>query len=208
MADEATEILDPETPDTQTPEAADTPTEEPGADDWHKRYTDLQPEYTRATQTLSDEDRLLAHIQEKFPHLLADEEDEIEDTPDDDTAQEPSSVKDPRVDELAEWKQAEEQRRAQEQFEKDYTEAIGDREVSERGRKFIVNECFSNGANAEALKTAVQEWFDEVDSYKPKPRRRVPHVPDGGDETVAPERPKTDQERVALAMARIQAEQA
>jgi hypothetical protein len=53
--------------------------EDTGSVDWQKRYTDTQAEYTKNQQALADERKvwedeqaLLARVQEKFPHLLAE----------------------------------------------------------------------------------------------------------------------------------------
>lgn len=127
-------MLDDEAPDTP-----DTPTPETPADtDWQKRYSDLQPEYTRATQALKDhesiwedEQALLGRIAEKFPHLMADPE---EDTPYDDEDDEPTPSRepapDPRVDRLLAIE-------AQRQYDADLKKFAGDRELDDDGREWV-----------------------------------------------------------------------
>jgi hypothetical protein len=61
-----------------------------GTDDWEKRYGDLQPEYTRATQRLSEYEQLFQAAQQGNPDALAalglepaggdDEEEYLDDT--------------------------------------------------------------------------------------------------------------------------------
>lgn len=193
----------PAQPDTPTPETpvADTPQPEI---DYAKRYHDLQPEYTRATQTLSDEEKLLEHIQAKFPHLIADDiENDLGLDPEPEApAGEPQVMQDPRVDWLA-------AREAERQFTADLKDEAGDRDVSDFARERIYERTLALGGDREALKKATTEWFDYEDSLKPKPRPQAPHVPANGDTPSGePEGPLTHQDRVKRAMARIQAEQA
>lgn len=173
MAEEATAEA-PEVPDTPEPAATpDTPDV-----DYRKRYEDLQPEYTRATQKLADEQALLEHIAEKFPHLIADDQQDpdLEDDPVYD--EDPDEPVNADVEELKAWRAARDAERAEEAFENDFKEAIGDREISKQARSFIENRTVALGNNPEALSKAVDEWFEAVAPAKPKPR--VPNTPTGG----------------------------
>ncbi len=179
MTDEA-----PETPDTPSiTEAADT--------DWQKRYSDLQPEYTRATQALKDEQSVwedeqaaLARLAEKFPHLF---EDETDDTEDDDVFEdEPAApVQDPRVDFLA-------AKEAERQFEADFKQFNGDREVTGKGREWIearsrhIADSTGKKWGPDTLKMAVDEYHEHVNEITSSHLERVtkskkaPHTPAGG----------------------------
>jgi hypothetical protein len=128
-------MLDDETPDHDL----DTPVTPEADTDWQKRYSDLQPEYTRATQALKDhesvwedEQALLGRIAEKFPHLMADPEDETPayDDEDDETPTHAEPQPDPRVDWLA-------AREAQRQYDADLTRFAGDRDLDDDGKEWI-----------------------------------------------------------------------
>lgn len=179
------------TPDTPaTPDVADTT-------DWQKRYSDLQPEYTRTTQALKaeqdlweDDDALLARLREKRPDWVTGNEEE-EDTPD------YAEEDDDRPLTRAEWNawQAEQEAaknaaKAERQFETDLAEFVGERELSPHGEQFIQG-CLAkgdfNGRNgAENLRKAVDGWFEYEDGLrgqaapKPKDPPRVPHTPTTG----------------------------
>src|ERR1044072_6145045 len=116
--------------DQQAPPEADTPavagpTEAPGTQeqpqtDWEKRYQDLQPEYTRATQRLSELEQQQKWYElamttddpdthrQALQHLGYDvPDDDVED--DDPTAYEAGQFHDPRLDEPMSWKEQQEQ---------------------------------------------------------------------------------------------------
>ena len=145
---------------------------------WEQRYKDTQAEFTRKSQTLTDREALLAHIQENFPDMIAEEateeaEDEDDLLDDEETPSEPKP--DPRVDNLVAWQ-------AEQQFEKDLKGFVGDRELTDKGRKVIQALTLNGGNNAQALKAAVDEWFEiapPVEEEKPS-KKKAPHVLAGG----------------------------
>lgn len=168
--------------DETAPEATqDTPeleTAQPETD-WRKRYEDLQPDYTRKSQILTDEEQLLAHISEQFPHLMAEQADEDEDLSDDEDFRDdtPEPQPDPRIEQFETWM-------AQQQYEKDLGRFLGDRELSERGSKWVDAYSRANGHNAQSLEKAVEEWFALRDEFAPaepeKAKKKTTPVPAGG----------------------------
>lgn len=149
--------------------------------DWEKDYKELQAEYTRSQQALkdeqaawADEQALLARIQEKHPHLIADGEDDLDDEDDDEIEPERAEPKpDPRVDNLVQWQ-------AEQQFERDLTKFIAGRELTDKGRKVIEALTQQGGNNPKALEAAVNEWFEISPVEEEKPKRKAPHVLAGG----------------------------
>ena len=173
--DEAPEIPDTPTPTSDTPEIP-----------WQKRYEDLRPEYDRATQQLSrfekDPNAVLEFLQEKHPDLLVDDEPEEEET-----YVEPDEDEQPLT--RAEWKawqaeqaQAAKATAAQTQFETDFKQFVGDRELSKQGDAFVRFAAQKGDIKGpDDLKQTVDDWFTYEDSLKgPKARPRVPHVPANG----------------------------
>ena len=159
--------------------------------DWQKRYTDTQAAYTKNQQALAeaqrvweDEQALLARVQEKFPHLLAEEEEETEDEDeleDDEPAEVPAAVQ-KELDELRKWRQSIDGERGEQLFNQHLAEELGDREVPEKARDWIKDRTMSLGAHRNALKQAVEEFaaIQEQLSESKKRKPRVPHVPSGG----------------------------
>lgn len=166
--------------------------EDTGSVDWQKRYTDTQAEYTKNQQALADERKvwedeqaLLARVQEKFPHLMA-EEDETEDEAEgdlEDTTPDPSQfVSRKEFEDFQAWRNGIDGERGETQFKNDLAEELGDREVPAKVHDWIKDRTIALGANRKALKQAVAE-FEEIQTElgsKKKPKPRVPHVPAGG----------------------------
>lgn len=185
---------------TEEPEAPETGTEA-DTTDWKDRYDHLQPEYTRTTQQLKDEQKVwedeqavLARIQEKFPHLIADDTDETEEVEDD-----AYDDDDPRFAELAELKkksatydewianQVAKEDRAM--FDTDLATEAGERELSAKAKKAIWNETLELGGGRENLKKALASWIEYEDGLgeqymeRVKKSKRAPHMPANGKAT-------------------------
>lgn len=167
----------------EAPQIADTPTTPADTTDWRQRYESLQPEYTRTTQALKDaesiwedEQAALARFAEKFPHLIAAEDD---DTPEPDY--EPDEpVRDPRFDEIAPTVQQLVAWQADQQYSRDLSEIVGDRELSEKAKRTIKSWTTEGGNNREALEGAVKEWFELEDQIRGPQRKQSPTPPQPG----------------------------
>jgi hypothetical protein len=181
------------TPD-EAPDTPDTPvTQEHPADttDWQKRYTDLQPEYTRTTQALKaeqdlweDPDALAARLREKHPDWFEDDEEPDTDEPEYDTTPAQAET-DPRIEWLA-------SKEAERQYNADFKEFVGDREVHAKGKDWI--EARSRHIAAQAakpwgpdhLKAAVDDYFQFVDELtnehlqKVTDSKKAPRTPPSG----------------------------
>lgn len=186
--------------------------QESSSHDWEKDYKELQATYTREQQKLTDEQALLAHIQEKFPHLVT--EDDEHDEPDEDEP-DPDLVddEDPRFQKLTqleqrqqahdEWIATQSQKDATAQFNSDLTEEAGDRELSRQAREWIFNETIKLGDGRENLKKATQAWIEFEDGLgaqyleRVKKSKRAPHVPAGG-KTATGTKPVEDMTRAEL----------
>jgi hypothetical protein len=165
--------------------------EDTGSVDWQKRYTDTQAEYTRNQQALADERKvwedeqaLLARVQEKFPHLLEEGEEETEDETDfEDTEADPQEFATRKeLDEFKAWKQQIDQERGESLYKQHLAEELGDREIPEKAQAWIKDRTISLGAHRNALKQAVEE-FDAISAElgsKKKSRPKAPHVTPGG----------------------------
>lgn len=157
--------------------------------DWQKRYTDTQAEYTRNQQALADERKvwedeqaLLARVQEKFPHLLA-EEDDTEDEGDFEDEQDDDEIARLRAEhkELRQWQQTVEAERRAGYFTRDLNKALDGQEVSQQVQDWIYARTIALGDGPKNLKKAVEEFqaiAGELGQSKKKPR--APHVPKGG----------------------------
>lgn len=182
--------------------------------DYQKRYTDTQSAYTKAQQALreqesvwEDEQRLLARIGEKFPHLLADEEDADEDVDEDDDESPDFMTK----SEFKAWQdeqtaKADQQARNQ-QYETDIKKFVGERELSKFGRNAIDAMALRGEIKTpEQLEAAVQEWFAYEDSRATAPKKKAPHVLPGGKANtgVKPFHEMTRQEREDYMVERAQ----
>lgn len=177
--------------DETAPDATqDTPTTEPETQevDWRKRYEDLQPEFTRSRQTLTDREALLAHVAETFPDLIADDEDDEEDLAEDDGDNDRPLTK----AEFDEWKRGQfeqwrgqvDSERGSAKYEKDLSDVLEGRELSKEGREIIQALTITGGNDSKALKAAVERWFaispPASADEEPTTKRRTPHVPAGG----------------------------
>lgn len=162
-----------------TLETGDSVQDSQEAVDWQKRFTDTQAEYTRNQQALADERKvwedeqaLLARISEKYPHLIAEEDEDEE--PDVDDVD--SSYDEPDVMTKAEFKAWQEQQRqeqaaekAQAQFEQDFTRFVGDRELDQYGNTALRAGQYKG---PEELQAAIDEYFEYLDGLGAKPRKR------------------------------------
>jgi hypothetical protein len=173
--------------------------EDTGSVDWQKRYTDTQAEYTRNQQALADERKvwedeqaLLARVQEKFPHLLEEGEEETEDETDfeDTSALEVPPAVQKELDNLRQWRQSIDGERSQQQFERDLKANIDlDTEVEDEDARGKVHDLIlartldlqrQVGDGPKALKQAVEEFRAITAAAPKKSRPKAPHVPAGG----------------------------
>lgn len=151
--------------------------------DWRKRFEDTQAEFTRSRQTLSDEEALMKHISENFPHLLAEEaeDEDFDNDPDlrDDDPEPQAQVQAPEdYDEVRAWVAAQ-------QYQQDLQRFAGNRELTDDAREAIEDWSRAGGHTPQALEKAVNRWFKlfpppepEVEE-KPAKKKTVP-VPTGG----------------------------
>ena len=165
--------------------------------DWQKRYTDTQAEYTRNQQALADERKvwedeqaLLARVQEKFPHLMAEEE-ETEDSDDFDEDQPDLSqfATKKELEEFKSWRAGIDGERSNAMFERDLkgqidlAEEIADDAVRGQVHDWIKDRTLSLGGTPKHLEQAVTEFrsmMGQFASKKSKSKPRAPHVPRGG----------------------------
>lgn len=178
-------------PQEDTPTTADSPEV-----DWRKRYEDLQPDYTRKSQRLSEVERLLQGEDEdtfrtlmsQYGYEVADDgtiEPDTDDTPDLEPYDE-APVADPRVDQLLEFQSRIEQAMGQQRFTEDLNKTLSGREVDEIGQEWIRNRTAATGDNPAALEKAVNAWFEreekvlEAALQAHKKSKRAPHVPAAG----------------------------
>lgn len=156
--------------------------------DWQKRYTDTQAEYTRNQQALAeerkvweDEQALLARVQEKFPHLLAEEEEEtgdedgFEDEDDSEIAQLRAENK-----QFKEWQQTVEAERRAGNFTRDLNQALDGQEVSQQVKDWIYARTIALGDGPKNLAKAVEEFQAITGELGQKKKPRAPHVPKTG----------------------------
>ena len=153
---------------------------------WEQRYKDTHANWNtlneRMTRFEKDPSAVLEFLQEKHPDLLVDDEPEAEET-----YVEPDEDEQPLT--RAEWKawqaeqaQAAKATAAQTQFETDFKQFVGDRELSKQGDAFVRFAAQKGDIKGpDDLKQTVDDWFTYEDSLKgPKARPRVPHVPANG----------------------------
>lgn len=172
-------------PDDPTPDDGDTevePTEDESAEDvdWQKRYSDLQPEYTRTTQRVKELEALeqwkpliddLNHPEKRRDALnwllqqegleLPDEVEEAIEDGDDDL-----EFRDPRVDEILQQQEQRDMEAAFGEFEKHVDSLLTESELQLTGRerRALINECIEEGFNQEATKKVVAGWAAEKQS--------------------------------------------
>lgn len=150
------------------------------AHDWEKDYKALQAEYTRSQQDLKaweDEQTAVQRFAEKFPHLMAQDDEE--------TIQEPEyepdePTRDPRYDEIAPTVQQLVAWQADQQYRSDLKEVAGDRELSDKARRTIKSWTAEGGNNRQALESAVNEWFELEESLRGPQRKSAPTPPQPG----------------------------
>lgn len=193
-------------PDDDEPGTPEGNSPETGTDDvdWQKRYTDTQAEYTRQQQALKDADiwddeqAVLARIAEKYPHLMADEDSDVDDDDDDDDVT--FDDDDPRITEhekrlaaAEEFMQQQAQEEANRLFDRHLGEEIGvddagkpKRTLSRQAREWIFAETIRLGDGRENLKKAYKEWVEFEDGLgeqyfeRVKKSKKAPHVQANG----------------------------
>jgi len=205
--------------DQQAPPEADTPavagpTEAPGTQeqpqtDWEKRYQDLQPEYTRATQRLSELEQQQKWYElamttddpdthrQALQHLGYDVPEEDPEDVDPTAYDEPAH--DPRLDEIVAWKEQQEQAaREAAGFEfltghiNTEVERLGMEQLDEGTRQWILSRALASPGipappgsphdelpDVEAAYKEFQQWELERQKQWAK-TKRAPHVPAGG----------------------------
>jgi hypothetical protein len=206
--------------DQQAPPNGDTPavagpTEAPGTQeqpqvDWEKRYQDLQPEYTRTTQRLSELEQQQQWYElamttddpdthrQALQHLGYDVPDEeFEDAEPDGYEDQP--VHDPRLDEVLAWKERQEQEaREAAGFEfltghiNSEVERLGMDQLDDGTRQWILSRALASpgipappGSAHDELPNveAAYKEFQEWETERQKQwakTKRAPHVPSGG----------------------------
>lgn len=160
--------------------------------DWQQRYKDTQAAYTKNQQALSeaqkvweDEQALLARVQEKFPHLLAEEEDDIDTSDDfeDDDDEIPAHLAEKlkKLEALEKWQQEIDAERGTALFKQHLAEELGDREVPAKVHDWIRDRTSALGNSRKALKQAVEEYDEITSALTPQSKKkpRAPHVPAG-----------------------------
>ena len=205
--------------DQQAPPEADTPavagpTEAPGTQeqpqtDWEKRYQDLQPEYTRATQRLSELEQQQKWYElamttddpdthrQALQHLGYDVPEEDPEDVDPTAYDEPAH--DPRLDEIVAWKEQQEQAAREAAGFKFLTghintevERLGMEQLDEGTRQWILSRALASPGipappgsphdelpDVEAAFKEFQQWELERQKQWAK-TKRAPHVPSGG----------------------------
>jgi hypothetical protein len=206
--------------DQQAPPNGDTPavagpdqapgTQEQPQVDWEKRYQDLQPEYTRTTQRLSELEQQQQWYElamttddpdthrQALQHLGYDVPDEeFEDAEPDGYEDQP--VHDPRLDEVLAWKERQEQEaREAAGFEfltghiNSEVERLGMDQLDDGTRQWILSRALASpgipappGSAHDELPNveAAYEEFQEWETRRQKKwatTKRAPHVPSGG----------------------------
>ena len=205
----------------ETPQAPVTDTPAVEADtrqvDWEKRYNDLQPEYTRKSQRLSqlesDPSAVLEWVQQYHPDLIDGEEEQ------DDGQGYEEETDDPRwaeLNELKTWKQEQETRQQAEETRQEWAgwEAYVKQEASTEGielssrdiKALKLDSADKNGRPVapEQARTILQDAIKEVQEYEQavlerarKNRKRVPLPP--GDGKTATSTPNLDDPRERVA---------
>jgi hypothetical protein len=145
--------------------------------DWQKRYSDLQPEYTRTTQRVKElepladwkpvlddlnnpndplaRQRALNFLQEQFGGDLDEEETGDEGM---------DEFRDPRVDGLLAQNQQREAEQALGQLNGHVDQLLKDADVTvtDRQRRALMNECIEAGFNPETTQDVVKAWVDDL----------------------------------------------
>jgi hypothetical protein len=127
-----------------------------------------------------DEQAALARFAEKFPHLIAEENETVED--------DDSSFEDePDVMTKAEFKTWQDEQEAkalaktaEDQFEADFNKFVGDRELTEYDKRALRNHQYKDAAE---LEQAVNGYFEYLDSLGGTKRKRRPTTPLTGGKT-------------------------
>jgi hypothetical protein len=156
--------------------------------DWQKRYSDLQPEYTRTTQRVKElepladwkpvlddlnnpndplaRQRALNFLQEQFGGDLDDEETGDEGM---------EEFRDPRVDGLLAQNQQREAEQALGQLNGHVDQLLKDADVTvtDRQRRALMNECIEAGFNPETTQDVVKAWVDDLGNSGTRSSRRT-----------------------------------
>lgn len=160
QAPEATQ----ETPESAPEQDSGTRAEEPQPDtNWEERYQNLQPQFTRTTQRLSELELALkgdpqhAHLLEEYGLQWAEPDDTDLDDEDEDDPIAPLSRE---VEELREWRQQQEENADLAAFAADVDRLADGTKLSQEDREFILNRSVAHGWNSEATERAFKEWQD------------------------------------------------
>lgn len=143
--------------------------------DWQKRYHDLQPEYTRATQRvkelepLADWKPLLDDLSNPETRQQALEWLNGQFSPEDGEGEDgdlDEGFYDPRVDMLLEREQQRELDVQFGEFEKHLSGLIEEKnlQLTDRQRKALASECIEAGFSPDATRRVVDEWATELSS--------------------------------------------
>lgn len=147
--------------------------------DWERDYKALQAEYTRSQQDLKaweDEQTAVQRFAEKFPHLMAqDDEEDTEEPYEPDTP-----VNDPRVDQHEKQIQQFAQWQAEQQYAADLKQVAGDHELSAHAKRTIKSWTAEGGNNRAALEASVKEWLELEESLRGPQRKSAPTPPQPG----------------------------
>lgn len=165
---------------TGAPEASEPTT------DWEQRYKDTHANWNTLNERFSrfekDPNAVLEFLQEKHPDLLVDDEEE-----DTDEYVEPDEDEAPMTRaEFRQWQaeqaQASKAKDASQQFETDFKQFVGDRDMSPQGDAFVRYAATKGDIKGpDDLKKTIDDWFAYEDGLKaPKAKPRVPHVPANG----------------------------
>lgn len=143
--------------------------------DWERDYKALQAEYTRAQQDAKgweDEQTAIQRFAEKFPHLMAP--DDEEEAPEPEYELNDTPPRDPRFDELAPTVKQLQAWQAEQVYDADLKAVAGDRELSPMAKKTIKHLTAEGGNNRQALEKAVKDWIEYEDGMKPAERKPAP----------------------------------
>lgn len=153
--------------------------------DWERDYKALQAAYTQSQQSLKeweDEQTALTRFAEKYPHLIAEGEEE---TPEE--FFEPDPAEDPRIAQLQAriaalepWQQQVETERGEARFQRDLKTELGETSVPKQAADWIRSRTAVLGDNSQALKQAVQEFTALADELRGPVRKAPPTPPQPG----------------------------
>jgi len=212
----------PQAPVEDTPAPVDTPqgTDAP-VEDWKKRYDDLQPAYTRATQELAQRERLIEALKSDDAdartqaaqalglQFVEEEEEEGFEDPTEQLAAEVAAIKAQMEsqNQQARQQQLVEQMTATAERELDALPDLDEQDKDWIFRSAIVLPRTSEGnLDIQGAHEQFREW-EQARQKRWASSKRAPHVPANGQEGVQTVDRSTREGRVAYAMSRLQADQ-